>query len=412
MNDVSLLRGFKDLLFDEARKFSHIIKISQKIAENNGFMPSYFPILEESKIYKKVLGEASDIVGKEMYNFIDKGENQITLRPEFTAGIVRSVITEGLYHKLPLKFFTYGPLFRYERPQKGRQRQFNQINFEYLGEGSFLAEAELIALINNLAKQLKINQKLNLEINSLGSKQVRENFKQELVKYLEKYQADLSRDSQKRLFSNPLRILDSKDKKDQEILLDAPDIEDFYQKTDKEFYNNLLNILEKTNIKYKKNSKLVRGLDYYNGIVFEWTTNLLGSQNAVFAGGRYDALIKKMGGKDTKAVGFAGGIERIMQLIENNKEHQIDVCVISVEQNNITYSFKILNFLRENNIKSEGIFNQQNITKKLKKANNLKAKFVIIIGDEEQKNGDLLFKDFVNGVEKKIKKDELLKVLG
>mgnify|MGYP003331741333 CR=1 FL=1 len=399
MEQVSVLRGVKDVILDEAEKFHYIISAIQKIAQNFGFRISYFPIIENSHTYIRTLGESSDIVTKEMYNFIDKGENNITLRPEFTAGVVRSLITNNLFDKLPLKFFSYGPLFRYERPQKGRQRQFYQINFEYFGNATYYAEVEIILLINNIIRHFELSDKIQLEINSIGSINTRTLYKEALVNYLAQYKNDLSPDSKRRLENNPLRILDSKDSKDQEILYSAPQISEFYDKEDQEFFDNILSLLTELSISYKVNSKLVRGLDYYTKTVFEFTTSLLGAQNAVFAGGRYDNLVKNMGGKDTPAIGFAGGLERLQALINNSLIVNIDVVVINVTAQEKDYAFRIMNQLRDSNIIAEAILTDSNLGKKMKKAGKYNTNLVVIIGDDEYKNQTVKIKDFRNGKE-------------
>lgn len=398
MEQVHTLRGVKDVILDEAEKFHYIVNLIQNIAQNFGFKISYFPVIENSNTYVRTLGESSDIVTKEMYNFIDKGDNNITLRPEFTAGIVRSLITNNLFDKLPLKFFSYGPLFRYERPQKGRQRQFYQVNFEYFGNDSYYAEVEILLLINQISKALNISDKLKLEINSIGSIETRNRYKDILVTYLEQYKADLSSESQKRLANNPLRILDSKNERDKEILLSAPKISQFYDKNDNEFFNNLLSRLDDASLSYNINSQLVRGLDYYTQTVFEFTTTDLGAQNAVFAGGRYDDLIKNMGGKSTSAVGFAGGLERLQALIEDDYTTvSTDVVVINVTPSEKQYAFNIMQYLRENKISAEAILTEHNLGKKMKKAGRYNTKLVAIIGEDELKQHLVQIKDFRKG---------------
>lgn len=397
--ELNCLRGFKDVILTDAKKFNYIIDLIGKVAETYNYQKSYFPILEESSVYQRTLGEASDIVNKEMYNFTDKGENKVTLRPEFTAGIVRSLISNKLYHELPLKFFTYGPLFRYERPQKARQRQFNQVNFEFFGNDTYFAELELIMLIEQIIKKLNIQNKVTLEINSLGSNDARLKYKDELVNYYLRYENDLSEDSKHRLKTNPLRILDSKDIKDQEINQDAPLLEDYFTSFDQKFFSSLLEELTKQNISYKLNNKLVRGLDYYAHTVFEYSTALLGAQNAVFAGGRYDNLIENMGGRATPAVGFAGGVERMFELIEMNEQNIINIIVLPLSDAEKSSAFSLLNLLRQNDIKADIIFSGGNLTKKLKKAAKFKPDFVAILGENEVATKQVLLRNFKSGKE-------------
>ena len=406
---LKILRGFKDVILEDALCFSNIVKVAEEVGSVNGFIKSYFPILEEQSVYQRTLGEQSDIVNKEIYSFCDKGENMVAMRPEFTAGIVRSLITNGLYDKLPLKVFSYGPLFRYERPQKCRQRQFNQINFEYFGEKSFFAEAELIFMIDNIASKLGFRDKITLEINSLGSEEARARYKDSLVEYLSKFKQDLSVDSKIRLENNPLRILDSKDPKDKEILQDSPSLKDFYNKEDAEFLNSLLEILTENNINYKINDNLVRGLDYYTGVVFEFTTNLLGSQNAVFAGGRYDSLVKNMGGKEVAGVGFGGGIERILELCAIPEKELYDVALLPMSAAEQKFTFSLLKDLREKGIKSTAIFSGQNVGKKIQKAEKMGALSIIVIGEDEVSSSKMVIKNLKTGEKTELDKEYLYK---
>ncbi len=411
MSDLAILRGFKDVILADAEKFSAIVAAASQLAKNYNFSKAYFPILEQSSTYKRVLGESSDIVNKEMYSFIDKGENQVTLRPEFTAGIARSVITNGLYDKLPLKFFSYGPLFRYERPQKGRQRQFYQLNFEIFGNESYLAELEMLLLLNELIEHLGLKQKVTLELNSLGSPEARQNYRAALKTYLQDYRSQLSEDSQKRLEVNPLRILDSKSADDQQILEDAPAIDEFYSAEDQEFFAKLQEKLSAFNISFKLNPKLVRGLDYYTQTVFEYTTELLGAQNAVFAGGRYDNLIAQMGGKATPAVGFAGGLERLVELAELDLQQKQKIIVVAFSEQQQDYVLKLVQLLRQQNLTVEQILGGGNLGKKLKKAAKHAPQYVVICGEDEIKNDQLQLKNFVTGNEQFLSQAELVEYL-
>lgn len=405
--ELNCLRGFKDVILADAKKFNYIIDLITNIAELYNFQRSYFPIMESSAVYHRTLGESSDIVNKEMYSFSDKGDHQVTLRPEFTAGIVRSLISNKLYHELPLKFFTYGPLFRYERPQKARQRQFNQVNFEFFGNESFFAELELIMLIEQILKALNLSNKVTLELNSLGSNEARSKYRAALTNYYQKYYHDLSADSQKRLKNNPLRILDSKELKDQKINQDAPLLENYLTASDESFFVSLLSELEKHQIKYVHNKKLVRGLDYYSHSVFEYSTKLLGAQNAVFAGGRYDKLVEIMGGKPTAAVGFAGGLERIFELITIDIDELKPVIILPISAAEHTYSYEILAIFRAHNLKAEIMLTGGNLGKKLKKAAKYNPDYVVLIGANEACQNQFLLRNFKTGKEELINKDNL-----
>ena len=413
MEQIKTLRGVKDIIGADAQKFNYIISVVKQIAQNFAFQTAYFPIIEDSSIYTRTLGMESDIVTKEMYNFYDKGDNKVTLRPEFTAGIVRSLISNNLLNELPIKFFSYGPLFRYERPQHGRQRQFYQLNFEFFGNASYYAELEMILLVREIIQALGLEEKIQLEINSLGSDLAREKYQQALVSYLEQYKDSLSSDSQKRLVQNPLRILDSKNPADQEILVNAAKIVAYYKKSDQEFFDNLLALLEEYKISYKINDKLVRGLDYYTNTVFEFTTTELGSQNAVFAGGRYDNLVKNMGAKEAvPAIGFAAGLERLKELIvDNYKEQKKPIIIVNVEEEQKAAAFSLMQEFRAKNIKVEGILTHHNLGKKLKKTNKYQPELVVILGADEVKNGQLKIKNFITGEDRVIKTDDIYDVL-
>ncbi|CAN7939909.1 unnamed protein product, partial [Ixodes pacificus] len=308
-NKLRVVRGTRDLLPGECYKFNYIRRIAQEIGDRYGFTPVETPIFEFSDVFSRTLGDSSDIIMKEMYSFPDRGGDSLTLRPEFTAAIVRLLINENL--TLPAKLFTSGPVFRYERPQKCRQRQFHQINYEYFGARDYMVDFEVIALAYTIIAKVGLRHKVRLEINSLGSNEDMVVYKGVLVEYFEKYQNGLSEDSKRRLSTNPLRILDSKDRGDLEILGDAPTIWDFYSEHSRKFFDGIVDSLSRAGIPYVMNPRLVRGLDYYSDTVFEFKTLGLGAQDAIIAGGRYDGLVALMGGDDTPAVGFAGGIERI-----------------------------------------------------------------------------------------------------
>jgi histidyl-tRNA synthetase len=312
------IRGTKDILPQEQLRFNSVINIAKRVASQFGYDEITLPIMEFTEIFKRTLGDYSDVVNKEMYSFQDRSENNITLRPEFTAQIARMVISEGLFHKLPQRFFTWGPLFRYERPQKGRQRQFNQINYEFLGQKEPIADVETILVAIKILSELGIEKDVILNINTLGDNASRANYIEELSNYFSKYKNDLSEESKIRLDKNPLRILDSKDDFDKKICSDAPVLSNFLNFESKNFFDNIILSLTKLGVNFKINDKLVRGLDYYSHTVFEFITEKLGAQGTVLAGGRYDGLFKIMCNKDIPAVGFASGVERISELMTQN----------------------------------------------------------------------------------------------
>ncbi|MCB0357582.1 MAG: histidine--tRNA ligase, partial [Bdellovibrionales bacterium] len=313
MSSMKPVRGTHDLWGEEFLKHLHIINTARQVSVNYGCQEVATPIFEFTHVFSRTLGDASDIVNKEMYTFPDKGQEELTLRPEGTAGIARAFISNGWAQLLPLKLFYQGPMFRYERPQKGRQRQFHQLGVEFIGTPTYVADLEVISLAETLLKSLELKN-YQLEINSIGDAKSRHSFREALVDYLEKYKNELSEDSQKRLAINPLRILDSKNTRDQEILSEAPTLNSYLNSTSKNFFDQITEGLNCLKIPFNINNSLVRGLDYYCHCVFEFKTTDLGAQDAILAGGRYDGLIELMGGPHTPAVGFAAGIERLALL--------------------------------------------------------------------------------------------------
>ena len=285
-NKLQSVRGTHDHLPEDMYKYNNIITKAENITSLYGFKPMATPIFEFSSVFKKTLGESSDIVTKEMYTFNDKGNEEVTLRPEGTAGIVRAIISNGLSQEMPFKAFYHGPMFRYERPQKGRLRQFHQIGIELLGAKSEQADIEIIACADNLIKELDIDKSATLHINSLGNIIERKTYIEELILYLNDFKNKLSAESQNRFDKNPLRILDSKSEVDIEILKDAPKLINYLETESKDSFNKVLDGLTNLNIPYQINNKLVRGLDYYNNTTFEFVTDKLGSQSAIIAGGR------------------------------------------------------------------------------------------------------------------------------
>ena len=387
------VRGTKDLLGDEFYKFQYIQHLAQTIASRYGFIPVDTPIIEFTEIFTK-LGDTSDIVTKEMYNFKDKGGEDITLRPEFTSAVVRLLISKNL--TVPVKLFSNGPVFRYERPQKCRQRQFHQINFEFFGSDSPIADIEMISLGYNILNELKLLDRVKLEINFLGDKETVSSYKIHLVEYLNKYKKDLSEDSQRRLIFNPLRILESKSSEDRKILVNAPSISSFYSQNSQNFFKEVLDGLDRLSIDYVINHNIVRGLDYYCNTVFEFTTSELGSQNAVLAGGRYDGLVKSMGGNDTPAIGFAAGIERLSALVDYEHKKPKSVVLIPIGDNARSYAVKLAYELR-----CKGIcvywndYKGSSLKNELRKAND--DDIVLIFGDEELQNNTVKVKDMKTG---------------
>ena len=374
------VRGTKDLFFKEQDKFTHIISIARHISSLFGYTEASTPIFEFTDVFKRTLGDFSDIVNKEMYTFEDRKGQSITLRPEFTASVMRAIISNGLYNQLPLKLFSWGPLFRYERPQKGRMRQFHQINCEYIGSPKAITDVEVISLAYKLLKKLGLENKVELEINSLGDSESREIYISSLVEYYSKYKNDLSEDSKLRFDRNPLRILDSKDDSDKKINISAPKIENYLNKTSKEFFEQVLAGLESLGISYNINHSMVRGLDYYNHTAFEFITNDLGAQGTVLAGGRYDGLLKMMGGKDYPGVGFAAGVERLAELSEVDISHNQVVSIIISDHSFEGLALKLCSELRDQEI-AVVIEENHNPSKAIKKALERKSSLAIYLDD-------------------------------
>jgi histidyl-tRNA synthetase len=385
------VKGTKDILPEDYTIFLHIIEVARQVARNYGYKEFDIPALEYTEVFSRSLGDASEIVNKEMYTFEDRKGRSLTLRPEFTAGIVRSVISNSLQNDMPLKLFTAGALFRYERPQRGRYRQFYQINFENIGDCDPIADAETIALADNILKQLKLDN-ITLEINTLGDSASRQSYTNELVSYFKQYKNDLSADSKIRLTKNPLRILDSKDEKDKKIIAKAPSIQNFLTPESDKFFKELLKNLDDLGVKYKVNPKLVRGLDYYTNTVFEFTTSELGAQGTVLAGGRYDNLVKQIGGRDIPAIGFAAGIERLMELFKEEIKTKRGVSIVLLDQKFNSLGLKLAQKIRSKNI-AVVIEKTTNVAKVMKKSLANNAKFIVFIGEEEAKQNKFTVKD-------------------
>lgn len=387
------VRGMKDLMPEEFLVHDHIIRTSKEIGECYGFKSFSSPIVEYTGVFARTLGDESDVVSKEMYSFPDKGGDSLTLRPEFTAGVMRSVISNKLQSQLPLKLFSYGPVFRYDRPQKGRYRQFNQINFEALGVGTPESDAEIIALAQQILTELEIDKQVTLELNSLGCLHTKQAYQKALFEYFTQYEAELSEDSKRRLHKNPMRILDSKDKQDQKIGQDAPLMSAFYSKEAEEYFNKVRSSLELLDINYSINPKLVRGLDYYSHTAFEFTTNSIDAERAItiLAGGRYDGLAEIMGSKPFPAIGFAAGIERLALMREFTLNTSREVAIIPIGDENFEVAFKLANTLRQNKI-AASIYSQGKVGKRMQAAVKANSKYAIIMGSDEIAQGVVKFK--------------------
>lgn len=388
-----------DILPSEIANWQYLEATYRSVLASYCYQEIRFPILEETQLFKRSVGEVTDIVEKEMYTFLDRNEESLTLRPEGTAGCVRAAEQHGLLYNQVQRLFYSGPMFRYERPQKGRARQFHQIGVEAFGIETIDIEIELILLSVRFFKTLGLLDKLSLEINSIGDSEARANFGKALVTFLQKHKASLDADSLHRLDNNPLRILDSKNEQTQVILKNAPRLSDFLSDTSRERFEAFKQALTDLNINYQETPSLVRGLDYYNDTVFEWTTEYLGAQATVCAGGRYDGLVEKLGGKASYAVGFAMGKERLLLMLETlnllpEQKPQSDIFIAYIGEQCALSAINLAEYLRSN-IAQQSVFlncGGGSIKSQIKKADKSGAQIALIIGEQELKNNTIQVK--------------------
>ena len=407
MQKLRTVRGVHDLLPEELYKHNFVINTGLGISEKYNYSQIEIPIFEFAEVFTKPLGKSSDIVTKENYVFKDRSNDELMLRPEGTSGVVRAFLNSGLVQDIPQRFSYYGPMFRYERPQKGRLRQFKQLGVECLGLNNFMADVEVISMGFDFLEKLNLSDKIELKINTLGDLASRQNYRDALINYLKDYQSKLSKDSLKRLSMNPLRILDSKNELDQKIIQNAPSILDYLNLESRKRFENICKGLDHLKIKYKIDKKLVRGLDYYCHTAFEFTTNELGSQGTVLAGGRYDGLSKILGGPYIPGVGWAAGIERLALMVNSKFTNKIDVVLMGQNENINYLLLPIMKKLIKKGIKSEIIY-AGNLSKKFKRANKLEASYAIILGEEETSKNLLKFKDLSTGNEKLSNLDQVI----
>ena len=322
------IRGTQDIFGAAAEAFAFVVETFERVRRLYRFRRVEMPVFEKTEVFSRAIGETTDVVSKEMYSFEDRGGESLTLRPEFTAGIARAYLTDGWQQYAPLKVATHGPLFRYERPQKGRYRQFHQIDAEVIGAAEPMADVELLAMADQLLKELGVADGVTLNLNTLGDAASRDSWRAALVDYFMAHRADLSEDSQERLEKNPLRILDSKDARDKALVGDAPRIDDYLSAEAQDFFGAVTSGLDAAGVDYVRNPALVRGLDYYRHTAFEFITDRLGAQGTVLGGGRYDGLMESLGGAPTPAVGWAAGIERLAMLVGERDEAKVDVLLV------------------------------------------------------------------------------------
>ena len=389
------VRGTKDLLGCDYAHAQHITDVCFKTTALYGFQPMATPVIEFSDVFKR-LGDTSDVVSKEMYTFLDRGGESLTLRPEGTAPVVRAVISNGLTQTMPLKLSSVGPMFRYERPQKGRQRQFHQFGIEFFGPDTPLADAEVIIMAQHVLENLGIksgaDSGLTLRLNSLGCVDSRQTYTAALVAYLTPYQASLSPESQLRLTKNPLRILDSKDNGDQEILKNAPVFSDYWTPAATAHFRSVCARLDDSGVAYTVDQTVVRGLDYYCHTAFEFTHVDLGAQGAVLAGGRYNGLSENLGGPEMAAIGWALGIERVQILTAAPEKKRPLAFVLPVSETDHDHAFDVAHQLRQQGVQVQMLYSGS-IKKQLKKVSVLRAKHAIFCGGSEQQQGGALVKN-------------------
>lgn len=395
---IQAIRGTKDILPEDIKKWHYVEENFKKISELFGYKEIRTPIFEKLEVFDRTIGEATDIVNKEMYVFTDKSGEIIALRPEMTASLVRAVVQNNLLAQKKLqRLWYFGPFFRYERPQKGRQRQFHQFGIECLGSEFPESDAEVLSLADKLFKSLGIKN-YKLIINSLGNANSRNSYRTALVEFLTSVKDKLSYESQNRIEKNPLRVLDSKDEADKEVLQNAPVIIDYLDEESRAHFDSVIEKLDYLNIKYEINPKLVRGLDYYSHTVFEFQSEYLGSQDSFGGGGRYDGLVEQLEGKATAAVGFALGVERLIIILDKmnvfeNLQDNIDCYIVTHSEAAVTYSLGIASMLRDMGLSVVNELNRRSMKAQMREANRMNARFAVIIGEDEVKNDRIVLKD-------------------
>lgn len=407
------VRGTKDLFGNELALHQYIIDRAKKVSENSFFKEFQPPIFEYSDVFYRNLGETSDIVTKETYTFNDRDKRMITLRPEFTASIARGIFSNSLQQTLPQRLFSYGPLFRHERPQKCRLRQFHQLNFEIIGADSWATDVEVVMIAEQLLQDLELKGHYRLELNSLGCQTSRVLYREALIEYFNKYYNELSADSQARLHKNPLRVLDSKDEGDKKIVQNCPQMYDHLTLEARQRFDNIREHLTKCGVEFTYNPRIVRGLDYYTHTVFEFITDSLGAQGTIGGGGRYDNLYKEVAGVDIPSIGFAFGIERIAEMLrvmEKNLPQASLVGIFPITEAATSYALTILQELRRAQINCYADW-QGKMGKRLKKADQNNVEIAIIFGDTEISQGQVQLKHMQTGQERLVAASDLIQEL-
>lgn len=404
------VRGTQDMYGETQERFAHVIDTFNRVRRLYGFKGVEVPVIEPTAVFARSLGETTDVVSKEMYSFDDRGGDSVTLRPEFTAGIARAYLTNGWQQHAPMKIATSGPLFRYERPQKGRYRQFHQIDAEVIGASEPLADVELLCFADQLLKELGIDSGVVLTLNTLGDGDSRDAWRAALIEHFAAHRAQLSEDSVDRLDRNPLRILDSKDARDKTVVETAPGIDDYLTSEARDFFAAVTGGLDAAGVAWTRNSRLVRGLDYYRHTAFEFVTNRLGAQGTVIGGGRYDGLIEALGGPATPAVGWAAGIERLAMLVDAPESDAPDVVLVPLGDAAALRASGLIAELRRAGIAADMGY-KGNMKKRMQRADASGAKRVIILGDDEIDRGEVTLKDLKTGEQRPVALDAIAAAL-
>ncbi|WP_241617866.1 histidine--tRNA ligase [Rosenbergiella epipactidis] len=413
--NIQAIRGMNDYLPADTAVWQRIEQSLKQVLAGYGFSEIRLPIVEQTPLFKRAIGEVTDVVEKEMYTFDDRNGESLTLRPEGTAGCVRAGIEHGLLYNQEQRLWYMGPMFRYERPQKGRYRQFYQLGAEVFGLTGPDIDAELIMMTARWWKVLGIAEHVELELNSIGSLDARANYREALVAFLEQHKDVLDEDCLRRMYSNPLRVLDSKNPEVQALLNDAPKLHDYLDDESREHFAGVCQFLDDAGITYRINQRLVRGLDYYNRTVFEWVTSSLGAQGTVCAGGRYDGLVEQLGGRATPAVGFAMGLERLVLLVQSvvpdfEPVNKVDVYVISSGQGVQSAAMQLAETLRDQapSLKIMTNFGGGNFKKQFARADKNGSKVALVLGEDEVSNGQVVIKDLARGEQKLVSSQDVL----
>lgn len=398
------IRGTQDIFGADAEAFAFVVETFERVRKLYRFRRVEMPVFEKTAVFSRSLGETTDVVSKEMYSFEDRGGESLTLRPEFTAGIARAYLTDGWQQYAPLKVATHGPLFRYERPQKGRYRQFHQLDAEILGAGEPQADVELLVMADQLLRELGIADGVTLQLNTLGDGESREAWRSALVEYFRAHKDALSEDSQDRLERNPLRILDSKDPRDKPFTADAPKIDDYLSAEAQDFFGKVTSGLDAAGVAWTRAPSLVRGLDYYRHTAFEFVTDRLGAQGTVLGGGRYDGLMEALGGPHTPAVGWAAGIERLAMLVIDAgevAETRADIAIVPLGAAAEVECLGLAATLRRSGL-AVAMDYRGNMKKRMSRANDSGARYALIVGEEELAAGEAMVKNLASGEQERV----------